>query len=86
MASNFGVVLSHMPLQKMLSRYELFNDASHFLDGRLTIDFSKEHRSQPHLLPGIIFTDLNMSQLSGWLFLEQLKALYSALEWIFRKA
>jgi len=72
--------MEHMAVQKMLSRYELFNDVSHCLDGKLIIDFLKEHRSQPDLLPDIIFTDLNMSHFSGWLFLEQFKALYSTLE------
>jgi CheY-like chemotaxis protein len=72
--------MEHMVVQKMLSRYKLFKDASHCLDGRLIIDFLKEHRCQPDLLPDIIFTDLNMSHFTGWLFLEQFKALYASLE------
>jgi CheY-like chemotaxis protein len=72
--------MEHLIMQKMLSRYEIFKDSSHCLDGRLIIDFLKEHRTQPDLLPDIIFTDLNMSQYSGWLFLEHFNALHASLK------
>jgi len=71
--------MEHLIMQKMLSRYDIFKDSSHCLDGRLIIDFLKEHRSQPDLLPDIIFTDLNMSHYSGWLFLEHFNALHASL-------
>ena len=74
--------MEHMIMQRIFERYELFQDTSHSLDGRIIIEFLITNRFKPENLPDLIFLDLNMPGFSGWDFLEEFKRLQSS----FRKA
>jgi CheY-like chemotaxis protein len=69
-------------MQRIFERYELFQDTSHSLDGRIIIEFLITNRFKPENLPDLIFLDLNMPGFSGWDFLEEFERLQSS----FRKA
>lgn len=72
--------MEHLVMKKMLSRYDLFKNSAHSFDGRTVIDSLKENCDRPEALPDVIFTDLNMTRFTGWLFLEQFKLLRPSLK------
>src|ERR1700761_4795106 len=72
--------MEHMVMQKLFNRYEIFQGATHAIDGWIIIDFLRDHRNEPEQLPEIIFLDLNMPEYNGWLFLDELRLLYPALK------
>ncbi|WP_373331552.1 response regulator [Salmonirosea aquatica] len=42
-------------------------------DGQQAIDFMLPRRDQPSELPGLILLDINMPNLNGWQFLDELR-------------
>jgi CheY-like chemotaxis protein len=72
--------MAHMVMQHMFDHYELFRDAAHSLDGGVILEFLRNHRLEPELLPDIILLDLYMPEYSGWLFLEEFRLLQPLLK------
>ena len=61
--------IEHIIMQKMFDKFHLFPNATHSLDGRLSMDLFEGHCAEAGILPDVIFLDLNMPGYSGWDFL-----------------
>lgn len=63
----------------MLNQYHIVDHTMFSDDGNRVLDFLENYKSNNEMLPELIFLDLNMPNLNGWKFLEQLKNLYPQL-------
>lgn len=59
-------------LKRMIDRVLESHQILQFVDGGQAIAFIRENLSTPSKLPQLIFLDINMPDVSGWQFIEQL--------------
>ncbi|WP_121243429.1 response regulator [Mucilaginibacter phyllosphaerae] len=71
--------IQHLIFRKMLNQYHIVDHTMFSDDGNRVLDFLENYKSNNEMLPELIFLDLNMPNLNGWKFLEQLKNLYPQL-------
>lgn len=64
----------------LIQKSELPSNVKDFLNAQEALDFVRQRIAKKHLL---IFLDINMPELSGWEFLEQLEQLPSGKKKIF---
>ena len=63
----------HYIMQRLLHNNFNCEQATYTYDGRLVLDYLEENKDTVTLLPDVIFLDLDMPQLTGWEFLEELE-------------
>ena len=62
----------HYIMQRLLHNNFNCKQATYTFDGRLVLDYLMENK-ETEALPDVIFLDLDMPQLTGWEFLEELE-------------
>jgi CheY-like chemotaxis protein len=70
----------HYIMQRLLHNNYNCEQATYTYDGRLVLDYLKENKGTDHSMPDLIFLDLDMPQLTGWEFLDELENLHLAKE------
>src|SRR5471030_2561793 len=70
----------HYIMQRLLHNNFNCEQATYTYDGRLVLDYLKENNDTDHSMPDVIFLDLDMPQLTGWEFLDELENLHLAKE------
>jgi len=68
----------HYIMQRLLHNNYNCEQATYTYDGRLVLDYLKENNDTDHSMPDVIFLDLDMPQLTGWEFLDELENLHLA--------
>jgi CheY-like chemotaxis protein len=63
----------HYIIQRLLHNNYNCEQATYTYDGRLVLDFLEENKREAPMLPDVIFLDLDMPQLTGWEFLDELE-------------
>jgi CheY-like chemotaxis protein len=63
----------HYIMQRLLHNNYNCKQATYTFDGRLVLDYLKENK-ETGTLPDVIFLDLDMPQLTGWEFLDELES------------
>ncbi|RZK13260.1 MAG: response regulator [Flavobacterium sp.] len=71
--------IQHLIFKRMLRKYENYTDTLFSFNGNDVLDFLENHKMNMNELPELIFLDINMPNLNGWLFLEKLKKIYPKL-------
>jgi|ERR1700712_1342608 len=66
----------HYIMQRLLHNNQSCQQATYTYDGRLVLDYLQENKDTGSL-PDVIFLDLDMPQLTGWEFLEELEVFNS---------
>src|SRR5271166_2255256 len=64
----------HYIMQRLLHNNYNCEQATYTYDGRLVLDYLEENKKQGNLLPDVIFLDLDMPELTGWEFLDELES------------
>lgn len=59
--------------KKIIERSERFNKVQNFSDGQFAIEELLKIHQEGSVLPDIIFLDLNMPNIDGWQFLDEIK-------------
>jgi len=72
--------IEHIIMQKMFDKFHLFPNATHSLDGRLSMNLFTDHYTETEVLPDVIFLDLNMPGYSGWDFLYDFEKLHKKIQ------
>jgi CheY-like chemotaxis protein len=67
----------HYIMQRLLHNNYNCEQATYTYDGRLVLDYLEQNR-ETGALPDVIFLDLDMPELTGWEFLEELETFNSA--------
>jgi CheY-like chemotaxis protein len=62
----------HYIMQRLLHNNYNCEQATYTYDGRLVLDYLEEHK-ETGSLPDVIFLDLDMPELTGWEFLDELE-------------
>jgi CheY-like chemotaxis protein len=62
----------HYIMQRLLHNNYNCEQATYTYDGRLVLDFLEQNKDSGNL-PDVIFLDLDMPELTGWEFLDQLE-------------
>ncbi len=62
--------ISQMLAQKAIQMTNKVNNISIFKNGQEAIDFLRQNALNSHILPDIIFLDINMPILDGWGFID----------------
>jgi CheY-like chemotaxis protein len=62
----------HYIMQRLLHNNYNCKQATYTYDGRLVLDYLEQNKESSKL-PDIIFLDLDMPELSGWEFLDELE-------------
>jgi len=62
----------HYIMQRLLHNNCYCEQATYTFDGRLVLDYLEENKENG-TLPDVIFLDLDMPQLTGWEFLDELE-------------
>ena len=65
--------IDHFMMKHILRGKNYFDETTYTPYGKLVLDFIEEHKSEPDMLPDVIFLDLNMPEFSGWDFLERME-------------
>jgi CheY-like chemotaxis protein len=60
-------------IRKMIEKKYMTDKLLEFYNGLEAIEFIKENIEDTHLLPDIIFLDINMPVMDGWEFIESFK-------------
>ena len=60
---------------KTIKETKLEAEIKEFGNGRVAIDYLRQNKDNPELLPDVIFLDLNMPVMDGWEFLNQYMAM-----------
>jgi CheY-like chemotaxis protein len=68
----------HYIMQRLLHNNFNCEQATYTFDGRLVLDYLKENKDTGSTMPDLIFLDLDMPQLTGWEFLDELENLHLA--------
>jgi CheY-like chemotaxis protein len=63
--------IEHLIMDRMLERYGYHPETIHCLNAQLALKMLVKNKSNPKELPDLILMDLNMSNISGWDFLER---------------
>ena len=63
----------HYIMQRLLHNNYNCEQATYTYDGRLVLDYLQENKETGSMLPDVIFLDLDMPQLTGWEFLDELE-------------
>jgi CheY-like chemotaxis protein len=63
----------HYIMQRLLHNNYNCEQATYTFDGRLILDYLNENIDADALLPDIIFLDLDMPEINGWEFLDELE-------------
>ena len=63
----------HYIMQRLLHNNYNCEQATYTFDGRLVLDYLEENKETGTRLPDVIFLDLDMPELTGWEFLEELE-------------
>ena len=66
----------HYIMQRLLHNNFNCEQATYTYDGRLVLDYLKENKDTGRTMPDLIFLDLDMPQLTGWEFLDELENLH----------
>lgn len=61
--------------KKTLEAMGISDKVSIFMDGEAALNYIKDHLSDLHLLPDVIFLDINMPVMDGWQFVEEFRKL-----------
>jgi two-component SAPR family response regulator len=77
-------VIYHKIAQIMLKEYSPVKEVISSLDGKATLEYLKENRSNEKNLPDYIFVDLNMPDYNGWDFLNAYKRIRKSLQKVIR--
>lgn len=56
---------------RMLKATNLTDNILEFHNGQMALDFLNDHATNPTKLPDIIFLDINMPVMDGWMFLAE---------------
>lgn len=56
---------------RMLKVIKLTDNILEFHNGQMALDFLNHHAANPTKLPDIIFLDINMPVMDGWMFLDE---------------
>lgn len=56
---------------RMLKAIKLTDNILEFHNGQMALDFLNHHAANPTKLPDIIFLDINMPVMDGWMFLDE---------------
>ena len=59
--------------KKIIEKSERFNKVQNFPDGQFAIEELLKIHQEGSVLPDIIFLDLNMPNIDGWQFLEEIQ-------------
>ncbi len=62
--------LHHFGMKRMLHHVKVATRIEAFYNGLQAIEFLQLNAKQTHLLPDIIFLDINMPVMDGWQFLD----------------
>jgi CheY-like chemotaxis protein len=62
----------HYIMQRLLHNNNNCEQATYTFDGRLVLDYLEENK-ETGTMPDVIFLDLDMPQLTGWEFLDELE-------------
>ncbi|CAN5474511.1 response regulator [soil metagenome] len=65
----------HYIMQRLLHNNFNCEQATYTYDGRLVLDYLQENKNEGASLPDVIFLDLDMPELTGWEFLDELEQL-----------
>lgn len=65
----------HYIMQRLLHNNYNCEQATYTYNGRLVLDYLKENKNEDASLPDVIFLDLDMPDLTGWEFLDELEQL-----------
>jgi CheY-like chemotaxis protein len=68
-----------LAVRHIIKRSEVAASTIFFENGRVAINFIRQHQHQQDLLPDLILLDLNMPVLDGWQFLEEFEVLRDGL-------
>jgi CheY-like chemotaxis protein len=63
----------HYIMQRLLHNNYNCEQATYTYDGRLILDYLEENKETITKLPDLIFLDLDMPELTGWEFLDELE-------------
>ncbi|HEY8780941.1 MAG TPA: response regulator [Mucilaginibacter sp.] len=63
----------HYIMQRLLHNNYNCEQATYTFDGRLILDYLEENKERSAMLPDVIFLDLDMPELTGWEFLDELE-------------
>jgi len=63
----------HYIMQRLLHNNYNCEQATYTYDGRLVLDYLEQNKGADTLLPDVIFLDLDMPELTGWEFLDELE-------------
>ncbi len=63
----------HYIMQRLLHNNYNCEQATYTYDGRLVLDYLEENKDADTHLPDVIFLDLDMPELTGWEFLDELE-------------
>ena len=67
----------HYIMQRLLHNNNNCEQATYTFDGRLVLDYLEENK-ETGTMPDVIFLDLDMPQLTGWEFLDELETFNAA--------
>src|ERR1700710_1096741 len=65
--------IDHYIMQRLLHNNYNCEQATYTYDGRLVLDYLEENKDEVAHLPDVIFLDLDMPELTGWEFLDELE-------------
>lgn len=74
----------HKITQLMVEEYSTIDEVISSTDGKATLEYLIENRSNEEKLPDYIFVDLNMPKYSGWDFLNGFKKIRNSLRKVVR--
>jgi CheY-like chemotaxis protein len=63
----------HYIMQRLLHNNYNCEQATYTFDGQLILDYLNENKNTGTVIPDVIFLDLDMPQLTGWEFLDELE-------------
>ena len=65
----------HYIMRRLLHKNNDCNQATFTYDGSLVLDYLEENKNYASRMPDVIFLDLDMPEITGWEFLDELEKL-----------